>query len=69
MNHYVKKQSSVKREKGCQKTLFNSKNNYTSYATNLSSRFLINFPTFTQSINFNIGSNVYTKPYNTIRNK
>jgi hypothetical protein len=69
MNHYIKQQSSIKRERKCKKTLFNSKNTYTSYATHLSSKFLISSPIFTQSINFKIGANLYTKPYYTIRNK
>jgi hypothetical protein len=44
MNHYIKQQSLIKRENKCKKTLFNSQNKYTSYATHLSSKFLINFP-------------------------
>jgi hypothetical protein len=66
MNHYIKNQNRIIKNKKCSLDLINSKNTYLSYNKYLDPQFVVGSPTFIETINFSIGKNVYTKPYNNL---
>ena len=63
MNHYIKNSNGVVRDKNCSITLQNNKNTHQPYNKYLPPEYIINPQFFIETINFNIGQNLITKPY------
>jgi hypothetical protein len=68
MNHYIKISQNIVKDKNTEFTIFNSKNPHIPYNKYLPAQYIFNPQNFIESINFNIGKNVVTKPY-TYNNK
>lgn len=66
MHHYIKTGQRITRNKACSFTPINSKNPHITYNKRLLPEFVIGSPTFIETINFSIGTNIHTKPYKNI---
>jgi hypothetical protein len=68
MSSYIKSNSNILRSDKCKTTLVNSRNRYILYTKNLPNEFLFtdNPPSFIETINFSLGTNLHTKPYKKI---